>query len=109
MARVSWRLVRAFGKSVMEAGESIVVAIVADVADDIVMDVQMDCESVVDARESVVDAVYADAAVVGVHMVSRRATVAIVMEAFVLDAGTTTITPCMQDILLQNLFQTFNA
>jgi hypothetical protein len=51
---------------------------VAVVADDIVMDVQMDGESVVDARENVV----------GVHTDDRRATVAVVMEAFVLDAGT---------------------
>jgi hypothetical protein len=63
------------GKSVMEAGESIVVAVVAD---DIVMDVQMDGESIEDAKENVV----------GVYTDDRRAAVAVVMGAFVLDAGT---------------------
>jgi hypothetical protein len=74
---------QADGKSVVvEAGESIVVAVVAG---DIVIDVQMEGESVMDARENVVDArenvvdiVYADAAVVGVHTDDRRAAVAVV-------------------------------
>jgi hypothetical protein len=76
---------QADGESVVQAGESIVVAVVAG---DIVMDVQMYGKNVMDARENVVDVVYADAAVVGVHTDDRRAAVAVVMGAFVLDAGT---------------------
>jgi hypothetical protein len=75
---------QADGESVVEAGENILMAVVAG---DIVMDVQMDGESVMDAGENVVDVVYADAAVVGVHTDDRRAAVAVVMGAFVLDAG----------------------